>query len=83
MSKLAIRIETDYQTRARINRVKAPLSKAVPFGKENRSPEKIREDFLNKATDEGNATFGGTKLRPPKPTPEDRVRIIKAKLAIV
>lgn len=75
------RIE-DFGVESRLKRIKSPLSSKVPFGKENRSPEQIREDSLDRAVDEGLAISGGNKLRPKKPTQADRRRIISASMRI-
>jgi hypothetical protein len=70
--------ETDYEIRSKVNRSKSPLKKQVPFGEENRSPDKIRDDALDKSE----ASTSGKKIRPKKPTDEDRNRIITAKAKI-
>ena len=70
----------DYKVESNLRKVKSPLSSQVPFGKENRSIKKIRDDSLDKAVDEGLAISSGTKVRPPKPKQSDRRRIISAKI---
>ena len=70
--------ETDYEIRSKVNRSKSPLKKQVPFGKEDREPDKIRNDALDKSE----ASTSGKKIRPPTPTNADRARIITAKAKI-
>ena len=70
--------ETDYEIAAKVHRSKAPLKKQVPFGKDDRDPDKIRDDALDKSE----ASTSGKKIRPKKPTDEDRNRIITAKAKI-
>jgi len=70
--------ETDYEIRSKVNRSKSPLKKQVPFGKEDREPDKIRNDALDKSE----ASTSGKKIRPPTPTDADRARIITAKAKV-
>ena len=70
--------ETDYEIRSKVNRSKSPLKKQVPFGEENRSPDKIRDDALDKSE----ASTSGKKIRPKKPTDEDFGGIITAKAKV-
>lgn len=70
--------ESDYEVRSKVNRVKSPLAKTVPFGKENRKPKQIREDALDKSE----ASTSGKKVRPKTPTQDDYARIISAKLKV-
>jgi len=70
--------ESDYEVRSKVNRVKSPLAKTVPFGKENRKPKQIREDALDKSE----ASTSGKKVRPKTPTDADRARIITAKAKV-
>lgn len=70
--------ESDYQTRNRLDKAKAPMSKEVPFGKDKRKKSEIRDDVLDKTISEAK----GTKIMPKKPTQADRARIITAKAKI-
>ena len=70
--------ESDYQTRNRLDKAKAPMSKEVPFGKDKRKKSEIRDDVLDKTISEAK----GTKIMPKKPTQADRARIITAKAKV-
>ena len=70
--------ESDYQTRNRLDKAKSPMSKEVPFGKDKRNKNQIRDDVLDKTISEAK----GTKIRPKTPTNADRRRIITAKAKI-
>ena len=54
--------ETDYEIGAKVHRSKAPLKKQVPFGKDDREPDEIRNDALDKSE----ASTSGKKIRPKK-----------------
>jgi len=70
--------ESDYQTRNRLDKAKSPMSKEVPFGKDKRNKNQIRDDVLDKTISEAK----GTKIMPKKPTQADRARIITAKAKV-
>jgi hypothetical protein len=70
--------ESDYQTRNRLDKAKSPMSKEVPFGKDKRNKNQIRDDVLDKTISEAK----GTKIRPKTPTNADRRRIITAKAKV-
>ena len=70
--------ESDYETRNRLDKAKSPMSKEVPFGKDKRKKNEIRDDVLDKTISEAK----GTKIRPKKPTQADRARIITAKAKV-
>jgi len=70
--------ESDYQTRNRLDKTKSPMSKEVPFGKDKRNKNQIRDDVLDKTISEAK----GTKIRPKTPTNADRRRIITAKAKV-
>ena len=69
---------TDYQKRDFADKLKDPLAKKVPFGKDDRDPGKIRDDALDKSE----ASTSGKKVRPKTPTDADRARIITAKAKV-
>lgn len=69
---------TDYQKRDFADKLKDPLAKKVPFGKDDRGPGKIRDDALDKSE----ASTSGKKVRPKTPTDADRARIITAKAKV-
>ena len=70
--------ETDYEIRSKVNRSKSPLKKQVPFGEENRKPDEIRNDALDKSE----ASTSGKKIRPKKPDQKAFNNIITAKAKV-
>ena len=70
--------ETDYEIRSKVNRSKSPLKKQVPFGEENREPDEIRNDALDKSE----ASTSGKPIRPKKPDQKAFNNIITAKAKV-
>ena len=76
--KMKLAETTDYQKRDLEDKAKDPMANQVPFGKDKRNKNEIRDDVLDKTK----ASTSDKKIRPKTPTNADRRRIITAKAKI-